>query len=196
LGNVSSLGAESKTQTGEPHALDVADPLDQQALTWCLACDYYLPGEDHTIDKPTEYERFRTLQLGCWPGPQFSWTLSDFVTHQPRERPLFTDDGDAESLYDLWHARRIAWRRNFEPGRYRSDITLANWPQMDYWEQPVVGVSAEAHARALEQARQFSLAIFYWMQTEAPRHDGGYGSRGLRLRGDILGTRDGLAKQA
>jgi hypothetical protein len=189
------VGAESQAQTGELHALEAADPLDQQALTWCLACDY-LPGEDHIIDKPTEYERFRTLQLECWPGPQFSWTLSDFVTHQPRERPLFVGDSDAESLYDLWHARRIAWRKHFEPGRYASDITLANWPQMDYWEQPVVGVSPDAQARALEQARQFSLSFFYWMQIEAPRHDGGQGYRGLRLRGDVLGTRDGLAKQA
>ncbi|HMS05842.1 MAG TPA: FAD-dependent oxidoreductase [Burkholderiaceae bacterium] len=189
------FGAEGQARTQEPHALPEADPYDQQALTWCLAADY-LPGEDHTIAPPADYERFKRLQLACWPGPQFSWTLSDFVTHQPRVRPLFAGPSDAESLYDLWHARRIAWRRNFEPGAYASDITLANWPQMDYWEQPVVGVSPEAQARALEQARQFSLGFFYWMQTEAPRHDGGQGYRGLRLRGDVLGTADGLAKQA
>jgi hypothetical protein len=189
------VGAESRADTGELHALEVADPLDQQAITWCLAADY-LPEEDHTIAKPADYERFRTLQLDCWPGPQFSWTLSDFVTHQPRERPLFVGPTDAESLYDLWHARRIAWRGHFEPGSYPSDITLANWPQMDYWEQPVVGVPPDIQALALEQARQFSLSFFYWMQTEAPRHDGGQGYRGLRLRGDVLGTNDGLAKQA
>lgn len=189
------FGAEAQRETQEPHALPEADPYDQQALTWCLAADY-LPGEDHTIDRPADYERFRTLQLPCWPGPQFSWTLSDFVTHQPRERPLFVGPSDAESLYDLWHARRIAWRMHFQPGAYASDITLANWPQMDYWEQPVVGVPADAQARALAQARQFSLAFFHWMQTEAPRHDGGQGYRGLRLRGDVLGTSDGLAKQA
>ena len=40
------------------------------------------------------------------------------------------------------------------------------------------------------------MAFFYWMQTEAPRHDGGHGYPGLRLRGDVLGTDDGLAKQA
>jgi hypothetical protein len=34
------------------------------------------------------------------------------------------------------------------------------------------------------------------MQTEAPRHDGGLGYPGLRLRGDVLGSADGLAKQA
>ncbi|MET0507739.1 MAG: FAD-dependent oxidoreductase [Burkholderiaceae bacterium] len=189
------FGGESQDDTGELHALPRADPFDQQSLTWCLAADY-LPGEDHSIERPADYERLRTLQLPCWPGPQFSWTLSDFVTHEPRERPLFVGPTDAESLYDLWHARRIAWRRHFEPGRYLSDITLANWPQMDYWERPVVGVSPEDQKQALAQARAFSLAFFYWMQTEAPRHDGGHGYPGLRLRGDVLGTDDGLAKQA
>ncbi len=189
------FGAEAQSDTHEPHALAVADPFDQQALTWCLAADY-LPGEDHTIERPADYHRLKTLQLECWPGPQFSWTLSDFVTHQPRERPLFVGDTDEASLYDLWHARRIAWRRHFQPGAYVSDITLANWPQMDYWEKPVVGVAPADAATALHEARQFSLAFFYWMQTDAPRHDGGYGYRGLRLRGDVLGTTDGLAKQA
>jgi len=189
------FGAEAQSQTNELHALPEADPFDQQAITWCLAADY-LPNEDHTIDKPVGYERLKTLQLDCWPGPQLSWTLSDFVTHQPRERPLFVGPTDAESLYDLWHARRIAYRQHFTPGSYASDITLANWPQMDYWEKPIVGVAPDAQAMALKEARQFSLAFFYWMQTDAPRHDGGQGYKGLRLRGDVLGTTDGLAKQA
>jgi len=188
------FGAESQAQTQEPQALAEADPFDQQAVTWCLAADY-LPGEDHTIECPRDYARLRTLKLDCWPGPQLSWTLSDFVTHEPRERPLFVGPSDAETLYDLWHARRIAWRRNFEAGAYPSDITLANWPQMDYWEQPLVGVDPEQQQAALQGARDISLAFFYWMQTEAPRHDGGHGYPGLRLRGDVLGTQDGLAKQ-
>jgi hypothetical protein len=95
----------------------------------------------------------------------------------------------------LWHARRIAWRGNFQPGVYASDITLANWPQMDYWERPFIGVLPEEEKQALHEARQFSLGFFYWMQTEAPRHDGGQGYPGLRLRGDVLGTQDGLAQQ-
>ena len=33
------------------------------------------------------------------------------------------------------------------------------------------------------------------MQTEAPRPDGGTGYPGLRLTGDPLGTRDGLAAE-
>jgi hypothetical protein len=104
--------------------------------------------------------------------PQFDWTVSDHVTHKPLQRSLFADDSDAEYVFDLWHARRIAYRRNFMPGAYGSDITLANWPQMDYWLKPVIGVSDEERVAALEEARQFSLSFLYWMQTEAARHDG------------------------
>src|SRR5690606_9285660 len=83
----------------------------------------------------------------------------------------------------------------FQPGAYPSDITLANWPQMDYWERPLIGVSPEEEQHALKEAKQFSLGFFYWMQTEAPRHDGGAGYSGLRLRGDVLGSDDGMAHQ-
>lgn len=188
------FGAEAQSQTLEPHALAEADPWDQQSVTWCLAMDLR-PGEHHVIDKPQGYDRFRNLKLDCWPNAQYSWTLSDFVTHQPRTRPLFVGPTDEPGLYDLWHARRIAWRGNFLPGAYASDITLANWPQMDYWEQPLIGVSLEDEQRALQEARSFTLGFFYWMQTEAPRHDGGVGYPELRLRGDVLGTTDGLAQQ-
>jgi FAD dependent oxidoreductase len=189
------IGGEPQSETGEPHALPQADPLDQQALTWCFAADYF-PDEDHTIACPDGYERFKAVKIDTWPGPQFGWTVSDFVTHEPRERPLFAGDTDEAFLYDLWHARRIAYRRHFAPGVYASDITLGNWPQMDYWLKPVVGVPEEDAAAALREARAFTLSFFHWMQTEAPRHDGGLGYRGLRLRGDVLGTTDGLAKQA
>ncbi|HEX8463001.1 MAG TPA: FAD-dependent oxidoreductase, partial [Abditibacterium sp.] len=46
----------------------------------------------------------------------------------------------------------------------------------------------------LEGARQLSLSFVHWMQTEAPRHDGGNGYPEVRLRGDVTGTLDGLAK--
>ena len=46
----------------------------------------------------------------------------------------------------------------------------------------------------LRRGRQLSLSFLYWMQTDAPRPDGQLGWRGLRLRNDIVGTADGLAK--
>ncbi len=190
------LGAESQAETGELHAIaGPADPLDQQSLTWGFALDYR-PGEDHTVDRPEGYEHFRALKLPFWPGPQFGWTVSNHVTHQPLDRKLFIGDTDEPYLFDLWHARRIAARKNFLPGACPSDITIANWPQMDYWLKPAVGVSEYATRAALDEARRFSLSFLYWLQTEAPRHDGGHGYKGLRLRGDVLGTGDGLAKQA
>ena len=39
-------------------------------------------------------------------------------------------------------------------------------------------------ARHLKAAAELSHAVFYWLQTEAPREDGGQGFGGLRLRGD------------
>ncbi|SIB81556.1 FAD dependent oxidoreductase [Mycobacteroides abscessus subsp. abscessus] len=51
----------------------------------------------------------------------------------------------------------------------------------------------EERKKHLEGARQLSLSLLYWMQTEAPRPDGGQGYKGLRLRPDVTGTDDGLA---
>jgi hypothetical protein len=36
--------------------------------------------------------------------------------------------------------------------------------------------------------------MVHWMQTEAPRPDGGFGFPGLRLRPDVMGSEDGLAQ--
>jgi hypothetical protein len=65
---------------------------------------------------------------------------------------------------------------------------------IDYWLDPLVGVSEERRLHAWRGAQQLSLSFLHWMQTEAPRHDGGYGYHGLRLRDDIFGTEHGLAK--
>src|SRR5262249_53107508 len=48
-------GFESRRDTGEPHAPEMAQPANMQAFTCCFAIDY-LPGEDHTIDRPDQYD--------------------------------------------------------------------------------------------------------------------------------------------
>lgn len=183
------LGAESRCETEEPHASEHADPRDQQAITHCFVMEH-LPGEDHTIDKPRQYELWREYQPRGWPGPLLSWTTIRPETHEPLTRGLF----DAEDDRPWWRFRRILDRANFEEGFAPSDVTVVNWPQNDYWFGPVVGVDAAERARNLEAARQLSLSLLYWLQTEAPRPDGGAGYPGLRLRGDVVGgTPDGLA---
>lgn len=189
------IGAESQAQTGEPHALPgAADPLDQQAISWCFAVDY-LPEQDHTIAKPEDYAFWRGYQAEFWPGPQLGWVDTDPVTLAARTRTLFDGPTDRAYSFDFWHYRRILYRQHYPEGAFASDITLVNWPQIDYWLGPIVGVSAKDRARHLRGARQLSLSWLYWMQTEAPRLDGGVGYRGLRLRHDVVDTLDGLAKQ-
>lgn len=188
-------GAEGQAETGEPHALPGgADPLDQQAITWCFALDY-LPGEDHTIPKPKSYDFWRGYQAEFSPGPQLGWLFVDPVTLEHRRQGIFEGPTD-QDVNDLWQFRRIFYRDHYPKGMFKSDITLVNWPQVDYWLGPLLGVTDEERAKHLEGARQLSLSFLYWMQTEAPRPDGGAGYPGLRLRRDVVGTSDGLAKHA
>ncbi|MCZ4495215.1 MAG: dependent oxidoreductase [Conexibacter sp.] len=186
-------GRESVDQTGEPHATADADPLDMQAITWCFALDH-LPGEDHTIDRPEDYDFWRNFRPEFWPDRLLSWQAPDPVDPQrPRRMTLF-DDGSADHPFPLWRYRRLIEREQFIPGTVDSDITLVNWPQNDYFLGPVIDVDADEADRHLRGARQLSLSLLYWMQTEAPRRDDGHGYPGLRLRGDLMGTSNGLAK--
>ncbi|HSB17945.1 MAG TPA: FAD-dependent oxidoreductase [Bryobacteraceae bacterium] len=190
-------GFESRKQTGEPHAPEQPQPANMQAFTVCFAVDH-IEGEDHTIDKPDEYSFWRDYvpQLRPpWPGKLLSWSMSNPVTLELR--PVMFDPelkAPAEQRLNLWLYRRIANRRNFAEGAYRSDISLINWPQNDYWLGNLHEVSEDEAAGHLLRGKQLSLSLLYWMQTEAPRPDGGHGFRGLRLRHDITGTEDGLAK--
>jgi hypothetical protein len=191
-------GFESRKETGEPHAPEQAQPDNIQAFTVCFAIDY-LAGEDHVIDRPAEYNFWRDYvpQLRpAWPGKLLSWAMSDPRTL--KTRPVtFSPEPDQVKPgvgLNLWMYRRIAARSQFAPDAYTSDISLINWPQNDYWLGNLHNVSDAEGARHLARAKQLSLSLLYWMQTEAPRPDGGTGWKGLRLRHDQVGTEDGLAK--
>ncbi len=194
------IGAESQDQTGELHAVEGDPaPLDQQAITWCFAVDY-LPGEDHTIDRPADYDFWKGYQADFWPGPQLGWEDVDPISLETRQRGIFHGPRNGRRVGDFWHYRRIFYKKYYPEGRYASSITLVNWPQIDYWLGPLVGVPADQVKENLRQCKQLSHSLLYWMQTEAPRYDengrdaSGYGYPGLRLRHDIVDTDDGLAK--
>ncbi len=194
LANVEHItGAEGRNETDELHAPDQPDPWDQQAFTWCFALEH-VPDEDHTIEEPPDYEFWRSYRPPSWPGPLLSWTVVDPETMAPHERPLLAPSHGTQLHQDLWGFRRILHRELFVPGSFESDITLVNWPQIDYRLKPLIGVPEASRLQALGEARGLGLALLYWMQTEAPRTDGGCGYPGLRLRGDVLGTADGFAK--
>ncbi len=189
-------GFESQKQTGEPHAPSTAQPANMQAFTCCFAVDY-LPGEDHTIDKPEEYSFWRDYVPELkppWPGKLLSWTTTHPITLEPRTHVFDPESEDRGTDGGLWLYRRIAARGNFLSGAYAGDICLINWPQNDYWLGNLLGVSEPEAARHLRRAKQLSLSLLHWMQTEAPRPDGKAGWPGLRLRRDVVDTADGLAK--
>ncbi|HSR24309.1 MAG TPA: FAD-dependent oxidoreductase [Candidatus Eisenbacteria bacterium] len=181
------LGAEPAAETGEPHALDgPGDPSDQQAITWCAALEWR-PGEDHTIDRPDGYAFWSGYQAPHWPGPQLGWATAEPETGRPLRRPLFGQPGEQ----DLWTFRRIRYGGHYAPPR--PDVTLVNWPHVDYWLAPLTGRPEDERAAALAAARDLTLSFVHWLQTDAPRPDGGTGYPGLRLCGDVVGTPDGLA---
>jgi hypothetical protein len=189
-------GTESLKETGELHAPEKADPSNNQAFTVCFAIDH-IPGENHIIEKPRDYEFWRNYTPKLtppWPGKMLDLCYSHPITLEPRVVGFSPEGTDDPSVFNIWSYRRIINRLNFQPGTYRGDITIVNWPQNDYLLGNLIGVSPSESAKHLEGAMQLSLSLLYWLQTEAPRPDKGYGWPGIRPRGDIMGTSDGLAK--
>ncbi len=189
-------GFESRRQTGEPHAPEQAQRANIQSCTYCFAMDYH-PGEDHTIDRPESYGFWKNYVPDlhpAWLGKLFSLTSVEPATLKPRPFTFDPACDGRSSARCLWTYRRVLDRKNFVAGSYASDICVVNWPQNDYWLGNIGGVNPQEANRNLEQAKQLSLSLFYWLQTEVPRPDGGQGWPGLRLRPDVMGTKDGLAK--
>jgi hypothetical protein len=71
-----------------------------------------------------------------------------------------------------------------------------NWPQVDYWLTPLLGVTEATRIASLAKARELSVCFLYWLQAEAPRPGGRTGYPELRLCPEVLGTPDGLAAAA
>lgn len=187
-------GAESVEATGEPHAARHDLPERVQAVTHCLAVDH-VPG-DWTIDRPAGYRTWRDLHLPGWPGRLFDWSYPNPRTGEtttarftPNPDESSTDMDSAVFRPELWTYRRVLDRRHVVGAD--SDVTILNWPMNDYVGGTVDGRDGDVHRAA---ARQLTRSLLYWLQTEAPRPDGGSGWPGLRARPDVTGTDDGTAQ--
>ncbi|MCM3749971.1 FAD-dependent oxidoreductase [Paenibacillus pasadenensis] len=188
------IGAESRAETGEPHAPEEAIAEDVQAFTHVAAMEY-LPEENFTPARPPEmYEFWSRLVPPFSPHPLLSWFSTD--ANNPGKLKEFTLLPNKQGVTSLWDYRRILDPRHLSKPLYPGDLSLLNWPQNDYYLGTIMDVSDDVRRDRLYAARQLSLSVVYWLQTEAPRLDGGKGYPGLRLRGDVLGTKDGLAKSA
>lgn len=189
-------GAEAKGDTNELHAPEVADPTNNQAFTVCFAMDY-VAGENHVIKKPQEYSFWRdfapTMKVP-WSGKLIDLKYSNPRNLQPKVLGFDPEGKPTGDALNLWNYRRIINKNNFVPGFYQGDITIVNWPQNDYVLGDIVEAGEREFKEHFERGKQLSLSLLYWLQTEAPRPDGGKGWPGLRLRADVMGTVDGLAK--
>ena len=189
-------GTESKHDTKELHAPEKADPMNNQAFTICFAMDYQ-PGRDNVQDPPKEYDFWRKYvpeMTPPWSGRLLDLSYSDPRTLEPKKLGFDPSGKNLDGVLNLWNYRRIINRHNFVEGTYDGDVTIVNWPQNDFFPGNLIDVPEKEFQRNIERAKQLSHSLFYWLQTEAPRPDGGNGWRGLRLRRDIMGTEDGMAK--
>jgi hypothetical protein len=189
-------GCEGRASAGEPHMPAKADPFNQQAFTAVFAMEF-APGTDSTIERPRDYTFWREYVPALtppWPGRLLALASTHPETLQTRRFRFDPAGGQSGADANLWSYRRVANAANFKPGTYAGDVTIVNWPQNDYLPGNLVGVDEAERKAHVERARQLSLSLFYWLQTEAPRPDGRAGWRELRLRGDVLGTKDGLAR--
>ncbi len=189
-------GNESRKESGELHAPEKSDPLNNQAFNFCFAIDY-IPGEDHPIDKPREYDfwrNFKPMLNPSWSGKLLDLHYSNPSTLSPKELAFDPTGADTSPLLNLWTYRRIINKNNFKPGTFQSDITIVNWPQNDFFIGNIIGANTTDYIKYTENAKQLSLSLLYWLQTEVPNSGESKGWRGLRLRKDIMGTEDGLAK--
>lgn len=194
LGNVEYVtGSEGRNQTEETHAPETADPDNLQAFNLCFILEYQA-GRNFIEEKPENYEFWRNYKpdiTPAWSGPLFSLTYSNPVTLEPRTLPFDPLDQDG-----WWAYRQILDHNNFQPGFYNGPLACINWPQHAYLEGKLINESDEVIQHHLNRATELNRALIYWLQTEAPRPDGGEGWPGLKLRGDIFNTSNGMAKHA
>ncbi len=185
------VGAESASQTSEPHAQpDGPRPHCVQSCTYPFALERRPKGEDHRIAKPTLYEDYRdrqpySLRIHVHGGEIYGDTTGWL------DYDLFDDTPGTKG--PLWRYRRLVEAAQF-PGDHQHDITMFNWPGNDYRDLPLVDQPPQALAQALQNAKRVSLGFAYWLQTQAPNAHGTPGFPQLRLRPDVMGSADGLSK--
>mgnify|MGYP003693649891 CR=1 FL=1 len=93
----------------------------------------------------------------------------------------------------LWTYRRLIDSAQFGSS-FPTDLSMFNWPGNDYREASIIDRPAREVAAALQDAKRASLGFLHWVQTEAPAEGDRLGAPELKLRPDIMGTADGLAK--
>ncbi len=182
-------GSESRAETEEPSAAMQANPQNIQAFSMCFAMSYH-EGADFTIEKPHNYEYWRDFVpdlTPAWSGKLLSLTGLSPRTMQAVHYNFQPNQEPNKAFAGLWTYRRVLHTDNFVKGAFDSDVTMVNYPQIDYLGGNLLGANPEERQKGIADAKTQSLSFLYYLQTEC-------GFKGLKLRGDVVGTTDGLAK--
>jgi hypothetical protein len=94
----------------------------------------------------------------------------------------------------FWTYRRLLDHSNWLNPPYEQDLAMINWMANDLRGENIIDKPAGQAADRLALAKALSLGFLYWLQTEAPRDDGGAGYPEFALRPEVMGTTDGLSK--
>lgn len=177
-------GAEARSHTGEPAAREAAAPECVQSFTYPFAVEYR-PGESHLVPEPEDYALNRERQ---------PYTFAH-VYHDGRGVLTYRMFSQGEGgVAPFWTYRRLIAAENFADPRLANDVAMINWPGNDFRHGNLIDRSPEEALETLRRAKRLGLGFCRWLQTEAPRDDGGRGYPELLLRADVMGTEDGLAK--
>lgn len=175
------LGAEAQSEFNEPHALPQADRSAIQCFTYCAMVEF-VPGGNFTIAKPAGYETIRDAAGFHLSGPGSSPAEPSYFF---RARTLKS----GQRIVPFWYYRCVVDSANFEGvnGRACINVKSNDYHDAAYLEQP-------RRAEILVDARRLTAAYLYWLQTEAPRDEGGRGYPELRPMTEATGTTDGIAQ--
>jgi hypothetical protein len=176
-------GTEAKSQTGEPGASEKADVDQVQDYTFPFIVEF-VPGTNNTIAKPPLYDQFNS---------QGKFTLLRYKMFGHGNK-INSDGVIFSELMPFWTYRRLLDKTNFADERIANDVAVINWISNDFRGHNLIDKEPADAARYLSMAKACSLGLLYWLQTEAPRDEGGKGYPEIRLKVDALGTADGLAK--
>ena len=183
-------GSDSRWVTGEEHAPEIADPDNVQDFTYPFILEYF-PGENHTINKPKDYDQFFAAGKFDFDGYKMFAESDDVKIHSDGTR-------QERHLLPFWTYRRLIDKNLFKELKYRSDLAMINWDSNDLRGKNIIDKSLEEQRDYLALAKRLSLGFLYWLQTEAAVDGDGEkqkkGYPGLKLAFNVLGTEDGFSK--
>lgn len=180
-----TVGAEARSAHGEPHAPEEARPDWIQSFTYCFAVRWTPDGPRAIVEKPEEYEYFRSL--GTY---SLGYDYSD-----ERGRVYYkVFENVPGGGGPFWTYRRLIAASSFRDNpAYAQDLSLINWAGNDFHEENPIGKSLEEQVRILKRGKAFAQGFLHWLQTECPRDDGGFGYPEMQLDQAAMGSEDGFA---